>query len=134
MKTKAIRQRVTFKGAPHDVYELLMDSKKHSGFTGSKSRLSRKEGGKISAYDGYIEGWNVKLVPDSKIVQKWRGSDWPAGWFSTVTFKFERVPSGTKMTFVQTDVPEDQFESISEGWVENYWEKMVPALAKKKLD
>jgi hypothetical protein len=30
MKTKTIRQWVTFKASPHEVYEALMDSRKHS--------------------------------------------------------------------------------------------------------
>lgn len=89
MKTKTIRQIVVFKASPHDVYEALMDSKKHSKFTGAKAIISREVGGKINAYDGYIEGVNVELVPDKKIVQKWRGSDWPEGHYSTATFELE---------------------------------------------
>jgi uncharacterized protein YndB with AHSA1/START domain len=30
---KTIRQSVTFEASPYDVYEALMDSKKHSRFT-----------------------------------------------------------------------------------------------------
>lgn len=58
---KTIRQSVTFKASPHDVYEALMDSKKHGRFTGSLARISRKEGGAIMAYDGYVSGENVGL-------------------------------------------------------------------------
>lgn len=45
MKTKTIKQTIFFKAEPHDVYEALMDSKKHSKFTGDKAVISRKEGG-----------------------------------------------------------------------------------------
>lgn len=34
--TKTIEQSVTFNASPHDVYEALMDSEKHSQFTGAK--------------------------------------------------------------------------------------------------
>ncbi|MBI3232331.1 MAG: SRPBCC domain-containing protein, partial [Candidatus Doudnabacteria bacterium] len=62
-----------------------MDSKKHSAITGGAASISRKIGGKVSAYDGYISGKNVELVADKKIVQTWRASDWEDGHFSLVT-------------------------------------------------
>ena len=131
MKTRTIRQSVTFKAEPHEVYELLMDSEKHAKFSESKAVISREVGGKISAYDEYINGWNVELIPDKKIIQKWRGSDWPEDWYSSASFELKRVPGGTKLTFVQTKVPEDQYEGINDGWVEHYWEKMKKELSEK---
>ncbi len=65
---KTIRQTVTFKASPHEVYEALMNSRRHAKFSGGKARLSRKVGGKFTAYDGYIEGTNLELAPDKKIV------------------------------------------------------------------
>jgi hypothetical protein len=35
------------------------------------------------------------------------------------------------MTFVQRDVPESEAESIAEGWVEYYWDKMKAYLARQ---
>lgn len=130
MKTKTIKQTAIFKASPHEVYESLMDSKKHSEFSGEGANISRKVGGKISAYSGYIEGENVKLVADKKIVQKWRGSDWPYGHYSTATFEMKKIPRGTKLVFVQKDVPEEFYKDISNGWKEWYWEKMKKMLEK----
>ncbi|MGA2318205.1 MAG: hypothetical protein ABSG71_17760 [Thermodesulfobacteriota bacterium] len=48
MKTKTIRQSITFKASPHEVYDALMDSRKHAKFTGAKARISRKVGGKFT--------------------------------------------------------------------------------------
>ncbi len=124
MKTKTIKQSVIFDAKPHEVYEALMDSKTHSKFTESKASISRKQGGKISAYDGWIEGENVKLVNDRKIVQKWRGSDWPEGHLSVATFELKVEAGKTKLTFTQTDVPEEHYKAISSGWKEHYWDKM----------
>src|SRR5271157_5085266 len=98
MKTKTIRQTVEFKVVPHEVYEALMNSKKHSEFSGEEAKISRKVGGKNSAYSGYIDGKNVKLVADKKIVQKWRGSDWPESHYSIATFEMKKIPGGTKLT------------------------------------
>ncbi len=74
-----IRQSVTFKATPHEVYEALMDSRKHARFTHEPARISRKVGGAFSAYSGYITGTNLELVPDKKIVQAWHAQDWPEG-------------------------------------------------------
>ncbi len=141
MKTKNIKQEVLFSATPHEVYELLMDSKKHAKFTGSKAKIGREVGGKISAYDGYIEGTNLELVEDKKIVQKWRGSDWPEDHYSKASFILEnklfrkklkqKATGGTKLIFFQEDVPEDQYQAISEGWKEHYWEPMKKMLEKK---
>ena len=113
MKTKAVRQVVTFKAKPHEVYEALMDSAKHSQFTGGKAVMGRGVGDKFTAFDGYSEGVNVELVPDKKIVQTWRASDWPEGHYSRATFLLEESGGGTRLSFTQTGVPEDQWQSIS---------------------
>ena len=121
IKTKNIKQTVALKGTPHEVYEMLINSKKHSAFTGSKAVVSQKEGGRISAWDGYIDGKNIKLITDKKIVQSWRAIDWPKGHYSTVTYALTKTKGGTKLTFVQTSVPADFCTSIKQGWVDYYW-------------
>lgn len=97
METRTIRQQVTFKAPPHEVYELLMDEKKHAAFSQSKTTVSRKVGGKVSSGDGYIEAVNLELVPDEKIVQQWRDTDWPEGHFSKATWTFTPIASGTRL-------------------------------------
>ncbi|MBI4163662.1 MAG: SRPBCC domain-containing protein [Candidatus Aenigmarchaeota archaeon] len=133
MKTKAIKQTVTFKTSPGKVYQALMNSKLHSKFTGSKAKMSNKVGGKFSAYDGYIEGVNLELVKYKKIVQKWRGGDWPRDHYSVVTFSLKQIKSGTKLTFTQIGVPQEHAKAISDGWHEHYWEPMKKMLETKKL-
>lgn len=128
MKTKTIRQVVSFKVTPHEVYEALMDSRKHARFTEAAARISRRVGGKISAYDGYVDGLNLALVPDKKIVQSWRGSDWPEGHYSKASFALARTKTGTRLTFTQTGVPDDQYRPTRLGWKEHYWEKMKAML------
>ena len=124
--TKTIEQTATFNASPHDVYELLMDSEKHTKFTGSKATISRELGSSFTAYDGALSGTILELVPDVKIVETWRGSDdgWVEGHYSTVTFSLESIDGGTRLHFVQTGFPEASFEQISQGWQTYYWTKM----------
>jgi activator of HSP90 ATPase len=130
MNTKDIRQSVIIKAAPHDIYEALMDSKKHARFTSGKASISRKVGGKFSAFDGYCEGVNLELVPDRKIMQTWRASDWPEGHYSRVTYALEEVAGGTRLTFTQTGVPEERYREISRGWQDYYWAPLKEMLEK----
>ena len=131
MKTRTIKQTVTIKTTPHEVYETLMDAKKHAKLVGANAKITKKVGAKFSIYDGEIEGVNLELVPDKKIVQSWRYSDWPEGHFSKATFLLEETREGTKLTFTQTDVPEDKYEDVAQGWDEFYWEPMKEMLEKE---
>ena len=126
---KTIRQTVTIKATPLNVYEALMDSPTHSKFTGSAARISPRVGGRFTAYDGYAEGRNLELIPGRKIVQAWRASDWPEGHYSTATFALAKAGTGTKLTFTQTGVPDDQVAAIRQGWIEFYWAPLKALLA-----
>ena len=130
MNTRTIKQSVAFKSSPHEVYEALMDSDKHSQFTGDKADISREVGGAFSAFDGYSEGVNIELVQDKKIVQSWRAIDWLEGHYSQVTFSLKESGDGTQLTFTQTGVPEDQYEDIYQGWWDYYWNPMKEMLEK----
>ena len=129
---KTIKQKVKFKASPNEIYEMLMDSKKHSGFTGSKAKISREVGGKISAYDGWIEGKNLVLKQDKKIVQRWRGKDWPKEHYSKAIFALRKdKKEGTALDFTQTNVPEKYYKLIKDGWKEHYWQKMKKFLRER---
>ena len=121
---KTIKQIVKFNSSPHEIYSALINSEKHSAFTEAEAKISEKVGGKISAYDGWIEGENLELEKNKKIVQKWRGGDWPKGIYSIVKFELKKIKNGTELIFTQTGVPEEFYEDVKEGWEEYYWKKI----------
>ena len=126
--TKVIRQTATFKASPHDVYEALMDSRKHARFTGAPARISRKVGGEFSAYDGSLTGKTTELVADQKIVQEWRADDWDEGHFSHASFSLKKIKGGTVLSFYQSNVPDEHYEGIKQGWIDFYWKPMKQML------
>jgi len=130
--SKLIRQSVTFKATPHAVYEALMDSRRHAAFTGEAAKISRKVGGPIMAYDGFITGRNLELVPDKKIVQEWHASEWDDGHLSKVTFKLAPVAGGTRLSFTHSHVPDKFVDSIRQGWIDSYWTPLKSYLNKAK--
>lgn len=133
MKTSTIRQTATFPAEPQDVYELIMDARKHTAFSGSKVTMSKKEDGKFSLFDGYCHGYNISLKEGKEIVQAWHFDEdgWPADHFSICTFRFERKGKQTKMTFIQHGVPQHKTESLKRGWKEFYWGPMKTFLQRK---
>jgi len=130
MKTKTIRQSVTFNAKAHDVFEALMDSKKHTKFTGEPAKISRKIGGKYTAYGDYMGGENLEIIPDKKIVQTWRSSDLPEGCETKITFTFKQEKGKTKMAFSHYGVPENRYEDLRKGWIDFYWTPLKAMLGK----
>jgi len=126
METKSIKQTVHFNAQPIEVYNLIMDEKKHGVFTGSEVRMSTEPNGTFSIFDGYCHGYNIELIEGQKIVQAWHFAEdgWPDDHFSICTFYFEKEGDKTKLTFQQTEVPEHKVEELKKGWNEFYWEPM----------
>jgi activator of HSP90 ATPase len=134
LKTKTIKQSVIINNAsPHQIYDLLMDSKKHTELVDSKSTISKKVGGKFRIYDGYIEGSNIELKKDEKIVQNWRGEEdcWPKDHYSKLIIELQPVSEGTKLTLTQSEVPEECYESFYKGWYDFYWKPMQEMFSSK---
>jgi predicted ester cyclase/uncharacterized protein YndB with AHSA1/START domain len=134
MKTKTITHEVTFCASPHEIYEALMDEKKHSGFTNAPAEIERKAGGRFSLYGG-LSGKIMELKQDERIVLSWRADDWPKGHYSEVTYTLSPMADGrrTQLSLIQTGVPEDKFDEINKGWQEYYWTKMAAYFRGEKV-
>jgi activator of HSP90 ATPase len=133
MAQKTLKQTRTFNASAKDLYESIMDSRKHAKFSGAPAKISAKVGGKFTAYGGSLEGENLELKPNKKIVQSWRSNDWPAGLYSRATFEFAPAGRGkTKLTFTQSGIPEADFEDIKKGWISFYWEPIAKMMSAKK--
>jgi activator of HSP90 ATPase len=131
-KSGIIEQEVRIKCTPHEIYEAFMDSKIHSKFTEGKAKISREIDGNFSVFEGDINGKNVKLIQDQKIVQSWRseGENWPKGYYSTITLILEPIDEGTLIKFKHVDIPEGAIESVKDGWNTYYWEPLKELLEK----
>jgi activator of HSP90 ATPase len=136
MKTKSIRQTVTFDALPEKIYSLMMDQKKHSAITGSKVIMSAKVNGRFKIFDGYCHGFNIELIEGKKIVQAWHFAEdgWPDNHFSICTFQLEQFGNKTKLKFLQTFVPEHKVDSLKEGWKTYYWDAIKEYLKNSRQD
>jgi activator of HSP90 ATPase len=121
-----------FAASPHEVYEALMDSEKHSRFTGCRAKISRKVGGSFTAKDS-LRGRDLQLVIDRKIVQTWQCDydGWPGSHFSSLTIRLKPVPGGTRLEFEQNELPAACCKAISEAWHKYYWQPLKKMLRRE---
>ena len=64
MEYKTVHHTLKLNGSPNQVYESLMDSEKHSDFTGGKAEISREVGGDFTIMGGGLGG---KCRPSAKV-------------------------------------------------------------------
>lgn len=133
MKTKTIRQTVRFKASPREVYELLMNSKKHQSLSGEKAIISTQVPGKFTAWNGHITGFNLVLKPGAKIVQAWRATGWWPDHYSIAVFDIQKAKDGSVLRFTQIGVPPNRYSGHYRGWIEAYWTPMKEELAGGKI-
>ncbi len=123
MKTafKLIRE---FPVSEQTLYDAWIDSEIHSAMTGGEAHCSKQEGEAFSAWDGYIEGVNLRLKPHQQIIQKWRTADFEdEDPDSTLQLDFTPTSSGCAITLTHYDIPEGQ-PDYEQGWIDNYFEPM----------
>ena len=134
---KTINQKVIFKNTnAADLYDLYMNSKKHSASTGGgEVKISEKERTEWSAHGGYCWGKNIHLRKGSLIVQTWRANDWKkSDADSTFILHFGQQGNDTAVTMLHVGVPDNQADPLGDGWKEFYWKPWRNYLARKKQE
>jgi activator of HSP90 ATPase len=124
--TTTIKQTEFIPGVkPQEIYDALVDPRKHTEITGSKATGQAKPGAKFTAWDGYIRGTHLKLEPGKRLLQEWSTSDWPKDApLSQMEWTFRGRDDGTEVTVVQTQVPEEQAEVYRIVLTDYYWEPL----------
>lgn len=123
-KTTKVEFNDKFGARPSDIYEALMDPRRVEAYTQSSAQIESKEGGKFALFGGNVTGEFVQLVPNERIVQKWRTSTWPEGHYSTVTIELSEGRKGCDMKLTQVGVPEAEAERTQQAWRENIFERL----------
>jgi activator of HSP90 ATPase len=124
MSSKEIRHVVRIAAPPEAIYRALMNSRAHSAFTGAPAKIDPKVGGRFTAWGSHLEGINVDLIKNKRIVQAWRAANWPDGHYSIATFELRHVKNATTIVFRQSGIPAKNAKSINEGWKTHYWQPL----------
>jgi activator of HSP90 ATPase len=75
-------------------------------------------GSEFSLWNDSITGKNIEFVEDKKIVQQWYFGEQPEP--SIVNIILHKDKNGTSFELRHTNIPEEDYEDITEGWTNNY--------------
>jgi uncharacterized protein YndB with AHSA1/START domain len=108
--------------SPQAIYDAWLDPAGHAAMTGARATATGiGVGARFTAWDGYIRGRTLALVPGRRIVQSWRSTDFTEGSpDSRLEIDLERAARGTRVTIRHGAIPEGQGSSYRKGWKEHY--------------
>jgi activator of HSP90 ATPase len=124
--TAAHRTRTTLhyqsdlKANPQRIYEVLLDSTMFAACTGLPAEIDPKAGGAFSLFSHQIEGRNVELLLNQRIVQAWRPTHWDPGVYSIVRFELKLRGAESTLVLDHTGFPEGLYDHLDEGWRMHY--------------
>jgi len=123
---ESLRLETSVLASPERVYAAWIDSGEHSELTGGEATIDAREGGKHSAWSGYIEGRFVTLEPGKRLVMSWRTTEFDeADPDSLLEVRFSPDGGGTRLELVHTDLPPGGAEKYTTGWREFYFVPMA---------
>jgi len=115
---KTFKKTFKINAEPSDVYSALTNPYTIELWSGYPAEMSTEPGSDFSLWEGDITGKNIEFIQDKKIVQEWYFGDQPEKSLVTITITPDRENS--VLTVEHTNIPDDQFDDIAEGWREYY--------------
>jgi activator of HSP90 ATPase len=115
---KNIKRYYVLNAEPKDVYNALTNKTMLEIWTGEEAEMEPVEGSVFSLWGGSITGVNLEFELNKKIIQKWFFEDEEN---SIVTMKLHPHKKGTSLELTHTNIPEEAYENISDGWDEDYF-------------
>lgn len=88
-------------------------------WSGYPAVMQAKEGTEFSIFEGEITGRNLTIVEHKQIVQEWYFGDREE--LSIVTIEIKPCQNGSMVHLLHTNVPDEDFDNIQEGWQNSYW-------------
>lgn len=118
---KTYKKYFKISASPADVYNALTNKTMLEIWTGEEADMEAVPGTEFSLWEESINGMNLEFEKDFKIVQEWYFGEVEEDKKSIVTIKLHPDKSGTSMEVVQTNIPDEAYRNISEGWEEDYF-------------
>ena len=104
--------------SPGEVYLALTTAATIQLWTGEEAIMSTEAGSAFSLWENSITGKNLEFVHNKKIVQEWDFEGEEAA--SIVTMKLFADKSGTSLELRHTNIPDEAYDEMVEGWNLNY--------------
>jgi hypothetical protein len=104
---------------------MYLDPSAHAAFTGFPVAIGSGPGSPFHAFNKQISGQILAVVRPRLVVQSWRSvkfddADPDSTLILTFTSESANVGEG-RIDLVHLDVPEHDFDGVTEGWQKHYW-------------
>jgi activator of HSP90 ATPase len=123
-----INDTTEFRTTADELYATFTDPQRIAAFTRSPPKVftGAQPGGKFELFGGNVSGEFTTLSEPTKLVQKWRLSQWPQGHYSTLSINFDQddVDKVTNMRVTWEGVPAGQEDVTKTNW-ENYYVRSI---------
>ncbi|MCX2452227.1 SRPBCC domain-containing protein [Pedobacter sp. PLR] len=120
---KTFKKYYQLPAPPEEVYLAMTKAQSIQLWTGAGVEFTEEPGTEFSFWDGDIVGKNLEFEYGKKIVQQWYfGEDNEP---SIVTIKLHEDKKGTSLEYVQTNIPEEDFEDFTTGLTAYYFGGLI---------
>ena len=107
---------------PEEVYLALTKPETLRLWTGEVAEMSTEPGSEFSLWEESITGRNIEFEDGKKIVQQWYFGEQEEE--SIVTIKLHPHKQGTSIELKHTNIPDEAYEEIVEGWDDTYFRSL----------
>lgn len=118
-RMKEFKKYYTLPAPPEEVFLALTIPATIYLWTGEEAEMSSEPGSEFSLWDGSIVGKNLEFEHGKKIVQQWYFGEQDEP--SIVTIKLHALKGGTSVELKHTNIPDEDYDDIVEGWNSNYF-------------
>jgi activator of HSP90 ATPase len=108
---------------PEEVYLAMTKAQSIQLWTGAEVEFTEEPDTEFSLWDGDITGKNLEFEYGKKIVQQWYFGE--ENEPSIVTIKLHVDKKGTSLEFVQTNIPDEDYDDFTIGLNEYYMGGLV---------
>ncbi|MBN2348266.1 MAG: SRPBCC domain-containing protein [Bacteroidales bacterium] len=116
---QTIKQHFKIKATPEEIFNAITNPLAIELWSGYPAIMEPKEDTEFSLWDGDITGKNLKMIPNEQIIQEWYFGEQEDKSIVTITLRNQK--GSTYIELVHTNVPDNDYEELLEGWREYYW-------------
>lgn len=103
---------------PEEVFAALANPFQIELWSGYPADMKPEAGYVFSLWEGDITGVNLEVVPNKRLVQEWFFGEQDEQSIVRITLK--KAGGRTLLDLNHTNIPEDVYEEITEGWRDYY--------------
>ena len=119
---RLITQSVVLPAPAEHLHATYLDPGRHAAVTGAPVTVGAESGAPFLAFGGQISGTILSVVAPRLIVQSWRSTNFrDDDPDSTLILAFAPEGKDGRIDLIHIDIPEQDYQGVSEGWEKYYW-------------